>query len=120
MEVGFKYEKGSIMIVTEEEYNKCHSFHPILFSNNGDTIVSLDRPGLFFFVSGVAGHCERGQKMIIKVLDVPIPPTSPDRNATSNSSENSGGSPDVSSGAAAISASTVALFIVSFFGVLLF
>ncbi|CBI15400.3 hypothetical protein AAG906_014109 [Vitis piasezkii] len=117
--VHFKYEKDSVMVVTEAEYNKCHSAHPILFSNNGDTIFSLDRPGLFYFISGVAGHCERGQKMIIKVLEPPSPPSVPKQNGTSNSSNSSHSSGAVDM-AAAISASTVGLFIISFFGVLLF
>ena len=116
MDTDFKYQKDSIMVVTEEEYNKCHSSHPILFSNNGDTIVSLDRPGLFFFISGVTGHCERGQKMIIKVLELPSPDsgaghnsTDPSNNTTSNSSA------DSSSGVLEMAALTVGLFIVSLF-----
>lgn len=61
-------------MVTEDDYNNCRAFHPIFFSNNGDTTVPLDRPGLFYFISGVAGHCERGQRMIIKVIGSDAPP----------------------------------------------
>ncbi|CAL1354658.1 unnamed protein product [Linum trigynum] len=78
----FKYKKDSVMVVKEEEeYNKCRSSHPLFFSNNGDTSFRLDRPGLFYFISGVTGHCHHGLKMIIKVLDVqddnspPLPPS---------------------------------------------
>ncbi|KAJ4830853.1 hypothetical protein Tsubulata_040370, partial [Turnera subulata] len=60
----FVYKKFSVLVVTEEEYKKFRSSHPFLFSNNGDTEFTLDRPGL-----GVSVHCERGQKMIIKVLE---------------------------------------------------
>uniref|UniRef100_A0A0E0KWP2 Phytocyanin domain-containing protein n=1 Tax=Oryza punctata TaxID=4537 RepID=A0A0E0KWP2_ORYPU len=76
--VHFKYAKDSVMVVTEDDYNKCKSSHPIFFSNNGDTEVGLDRQGLFYFISGVAGHCERGQRMVIKVIghDAPPPPPS--------------------------------------------
>ncbi|CAI0400795.1 unnamed protein product [Linum tenue] len=82
----FKYKKDSVMVVKEEEeYNKCRSSHPLFFSNNGDTSFRLDRPGLFYFISGVTGHCDHGLKMIIKVLDVeddstplPTPPPSDD------------------------------------------
>ncbi|XP_020079932.1 mavicyanin-like isoform X1 [Ananas comosus] len=66
--IHFKYKKDSVMVVREEDYKKCRSTHPIFFSNNGATLVKLDRSGLFYFISGVAGHCERGQKMIIKVM----------------------------------------------------
>jgi hypothetical protein len=72
----FKYNKDSVLVVTEEEYQKCRSAHPLFFSNNGDSVFKLDRPGLFYFISGVAGHCERGQKMIIKVLELETPPQS--------------------------------------------
>ncbi|KAG5229923.1 early nodulin protein [Salix suchowensis] len=78
--VQFKYNKDSVLVVTEEEYQKCRSAHPLFFSNDGDSVFKLDRPGLFYFISGVAGHCERGQKMIIKVLELETPP--PPANAT--------------------------------------
>ncbi|XP_059658402.1 early nodulin-like protein 6 [Cornus florida] len=67
--IRFKYEKDSVLEVSDEEYSKCHSSRPIFFSNNGDTIFEFNRSGLFYFISGVSGHCERGQKMIIKVLE---------------------------------------------------
>ncbi|KAM0838144.1 hypothetical protein ACQ4PT_061173 [Festuca glaucescens] len=75
--VHFKYKKDSVMVVTEEEYDKCASTHPIFFSNNGDTEVRLDHPGLFYFISGVTGHCQRGQKMAIKVIGPDAPPPAP-------------------------------------------
>lgn len=66
--VDFKYEKDSVLLVSESEYKQCNSTHPTFFSNNGSTEFKFDRSGLFYFVSGVSGHCERGQKMIIKVM----------------------------------------------------
>ncbi|ONI17964.1 hypothetical protein PRUPE_3G188300 [Prunus persica] len=72
------------MVVTKDEYEKCHSAHPIFFSNNGVTTFTLHRPGLFYFISGVSGHCERGQKMIIKVLEPASPPQSADQNEQKN------------------------------------
>ncbi|KAJ4713318.1 Early nodulin-like protein 1 [Melia azedarach] len=72
----FKYKKDSVMEVSEEEYKKCRSSRPLMYSNNGNTMVKLDRPGLYYFISGVSGHCERGQKMIIKVLE-PVAATPP-------------------------------------------
>lgn len=70
----FKYKKDSVMVVTDPEYDQCRSTQPLFFANNGDTTFVLDRPGLFYFISGVTGHCGRGQKMIVKVLDVESPP----------------------------------------------
>uniref|UniRef100_A0A0D9WB16 Phytocyanin domain-containing protein n=1 Tax=Leersia perrieri TaxID=77586 RepID=A0A0D9WB16_9ORYZ len=82
--VHFKYAKDSVMVVTQEDYNKCKSSHPSFFSNNGDTEVRLDRQGPFYFISGVAGHCERGQRMVIKVIGHELsPPPAPEPAAPS-------------------------------------
>ena len=64
---GFRYGKDSVMEVTEEDYKKCNSSHPNFFSNTGNTVLKLDHTGPFYFISGVFGHCEKGQRMIIKV-----------------------------------------------------
>lgn len=64
------------MVVTEEEYKKCKSTKPEFFSNNGDTEYKFAHSGTFYFISGVTGHCERGQKMIIRVISH-APGTSP-------------------------------------------
>ncbi|CAI9774028.1 unnamed protein product [Fraxinus pennsylvanica] len=69
----FEYTKDSVLEVTEEEYEKCRSTHPMFFSNNGNSTYTLDHPGLYYFMSGVSGHCERGLKMIIKVLEPESP-----------------------------------------------
>lgn len=78
------------MVVTEEEYQKCRSSHPFFYSNNGDTIFKLERPGLFYFISGVSGHCERGQKMIIKVLEPPANSPEQPQNQTTTDENNNG------------------------------
>lgn len=65
---GFKYNKDSVMEVTEEDYKKCNSTHPVFFSNTGNTVFRFDHSGLFYFISGVSGHCDKGQRMIIKVM----------------------------------------------------
>lgn len=64
---GFKYSKDSVMEVTEEDYKKCNSSRPNFFSNTGNTVFKLDHYRPFYFISGVSGHCERGQHLIIKV-----------------------------------------------------
>lgn len=66
--IRFKYKKDSVMEVTDKEYKKCNSTHPIFFSNTGNTAFRLDHPGPFYFISGASGHCEKGQRMIIKVM----------------------------------------------------
>ncbi|PRQ54098.1 putative cupredoxin [Rosa chinensis] len=66
--IRFKYKKDSVMEVTEEDYKKCNSSHPNFFSNNGNTVYRFDHSGSFYFISGAAGHCEKGQRMIVKVM----------------------------------------------------
>ena len=104
------------MAVSEEEYEKCHSSHPLYFSNNGDSVFELDRPGLFYFISGVAGHCQRGQKMIIKVLEHETPSQSQTHNATTKGSSSS--KKNAAIGMVPISSPAILLLIISAFGFL--
>ncbi|XP_026415935.1 early nodulin-like protein 1 [Papaver somniferum] len=83
--IGFKYGKDSVMVVSDSDYKACNSTQPIFFSNNGNTIFKLDRSGYFYFISGVSGHCERGQKMIIKVMAVEEASPSGDGNTSGSS-----------------------------------
>ncbi|CAI0457177.1 unnamed protein product [Linum tenue] len=66
--VRFRYKKDSVMEVSMEDYKNCNSSHPSYFSNTGDTVYELDHSGPYYFISGVSGHCGKGQRMIIKVL----------------------------------------------------
>lgn len=76
-------------MVSEEEYKKCQTTKPEFYSNKGDdTVFKLNRPGLFYFISGVSGHCEKGQKMIIKVMEVESPPPSSSLSASIHKSNN--------------------------------
>ncbi|KAL3720326.1 hypothetical protein ACJRO7_005197 [Eucalyptus globulus] len=86
----FKYKKDSVMEVTEAEYKNCNSTRPSFFSNTGNTVYALDHSGPFYFISGVSGHCQKGQRMIVKVL-------------SSEESEASGGSRGSSSSASSAS-----------------
>jgi len=65
------------MVVTEADYDSCRASHPIFFSNNGDTEVALDHPGPVYFISGESGHCERGQRMVVRVVGPGAPPPAP-------------------------------------------
>ncbi|CAN8258869.1 unnamed protein product [Cochlearia groenlandica] len=84
--IRFKYKKDSVLMVSKEEYKRCKATKPQLYSNNEDTVLTLDRPGLFYFISGVSGHCEKGQKMIIKVMENDDDDSSPDSPPPSSSS----------------------------------
>ncbi|KAI9381492.1 hypothetical protein POPTR_015G113300v4 [Populus trichocarpa] len=58
----FNFLGDSVMKVRVEDCKKCHSRHPNFFSN---TVYYLNYPASSYFISGVSGHCEKGQRMII-------------------------------------------------------
>ncbi|RWR98126.1 early nodulin-like protein 2 [Cinnamomum micranthum f. kanehirae] len=64
----FKYMNDSVLVVDEDDYNRCGSTKPIAKYEDGKTVIELDRYGFFFFVSGVGGHCKSGQKLIVWVM----------------------------------------------------
>lgn len=68
LKLGFRYKKDSVMEVTNEEYKRCNSTQPSFFSNTGNTVFQFNRSGTFYFISGASGHCEKGQRMIVKVM----------------------------------------------------
>ncbi|KAI3408989.1 Phytocyanin domain-containing protein, partial [Psidium guajava] len=86
----FKYKKDSVMEVSEAEYKKCNSTRPSFFSNTGNTVYALNQSGPFYFISGVSGHCQRGQRMIVKVLPSEESEASSGSRSSSSSSSSSG------------------------------
>nr|XP_043629694.1 mavicyanin-like [Erigeron canadensis] len=72
--------QDSVIQVTKESYNACNLKDPILFMNNGNSLFNITSPGVFYFTSGVSGHCGKGQKLQISVLaadgSLPLPPAS--------------------------------------------
>uniref|UniRef100_A0ACD5YKM4 Uncharacterized protein n=1 Tax=Avena sativa TaxID=4498 RepID=A0ACD5YKM4_AVESA len=65
----FKYAKrDSVFVVNHDDYKMCSTETPVSRFTDGDTKFKFDRPGFFYFVSGVPGHCEAGQRMIAHVV----------------------------------------------------
>ncbi|KAK4744900.1 hypothetical protein SAY87_011212 [Trapa incisa] len=62
--------EDSLIQVTEEAYNSCNLKDPILALNDGNSLFNITSLGAFFFTSGVAGHCEKSQKLRITVGNV--------------------------------------------------
>ncbi|CAN6717468.1 unnamed protein product [Malus baccata var. baccata] len=127
----FSYKKNtdSVLVVTKEDYKNCNSDQPIYFSNDGYSVVILDRPGLFYFISGVAGRCEKGQKMIIKVMEpvaVGAPNQSPkDHSATDSPPQQNASKNHKANGAFAVSVavsstSIILCIIISLLGLFFF
>ncbi|XP_051128584.1 stellacyanin-like [Andrographis paniculata] len=84
--IRFSYgKKDSVMEVSKRDYEDCNSTRPNYFSNTGDTIFALNRSGRSYFISGTAGHCRNGQRMVVWVI------TQQDHSHAARSSAASGG-----------------------------
>ncbi|RDX76621.1 Early nodulin-like protein 1, partial [Mucuna pruriens] len=59
--------QDSVIQVTEESYKSCNLKDPILYMNNGNSLFNITSNGVFYFTSGVAGHCQKNQKLHISV-----------------------------------------------------
>ncbi|KAF7805946.1 O-acyltransferase WSD1 [Senna tora] len=97
----FKYKKGSdsVLVVKKENYDSCNTKSPIQKMDGGDSSFTFDRSGPFFFISGNAGNCQKGQKLIVVVLAVRHhKPQSPPPVAAPGLSPASGSPPAVSPG----------------------
>ncbi|GMJ13069.1 early nodulin-like protein 3 [Hibiscus trionum] len=72
----FKYEKGSdsVLLVTKEDYFSCNTKNPIQSLTEGDSVFTFYRSGPFFFITGNADNCNKGQKLIVVVMAVRTKP----------------------------------------------
>ncbi|KAL3643011.1 hypothetical protein CASFOL_013826 [Castilleja foliolosa] len=58
----------SVLQVSEGNFKSCIKSNPIQSYNDGNTKITLDKSGPFYFISGADGHCEKGQKVEITVM----------------------------------------------------
>ena len=71
--------QDSVIQVAGEAYKSCNLKDPILYMNNGNSLFNITSEGEFYFTSGVAGHCQKDQKLHISVgngtaiMDAPGP-----------------------------------------------
>ncbi|XP_040375890.1 early nodulin-like protein 1 [Oryza brachyantha] len=115
----FKYGGGdSVLVVDREAFDGCNATEPLASFTDGATTVRLDRPGFFCFISGAPGHCEEGQKLVVRVMVHPpedaaspargpaLPPATsqPGHGGSGSGSGARSGPPGASSGAAAVAA----------------
>ncbi|XP_021891940.1 mavicyanin [Carica papaya] len=64
----FEYKNDSVVEVEKWGYYHCNSSNPIVAFDNGRSIFKLDRPGAFYFISGISDHCKNGQRLIVEVM----------------------------------------------------
>ncbi|CAA7402458.1 unnamed protein product [Spirodela intermedia] len=84
----FSYKGGedSVLVVTEADYQSCTTANPIERHNSGHTVFKFGRSGPSFFISGVPGRCQKGQKLIVVVLSLRSPNITPSPTASPNPS----------------------------------
>ncbi|XP_021894741.1 early nodulin-like protein 1 [Carica papaya] len=75
----FKYKKGSdsVLVVGKDDYNNCNTKNPIKKMEDGDSVFKFEHSGPFFFISGEKDNCKKGQKLIVVVMAVRSPKSSP-------------------------------------------
>lgn len=56
------------MLVNRAAFDDCNATDPVAAFADGATTVLLDRPGFFCFISGAPGHCDDGQRLVIRVM----------------------------------------------------
>ncbi|XP_052208387.1 mavicyanin-like [Diospyros lotus] len=61
----------NVMQVSHAEYRSCNSSSPMASHTTGNDSITITRHGHHFFLCGVPGHCQAGQK-----VDISVPRTS--------------------------------------------
>ncbi|XP_057805943.1 mavicyanin-like [Salvia miltiorrhiza] len=92
----------NVMRVTHAEYKTCNVSSPITTHTSGNDSIAIDTRGHHFFVCGVPGHCQAGQKVDINVPRAPSVAPSPSGSASASASPApplAAGAPAPSSGA---------------------
>ncbi|XP_027060963.2 early nodulin-like protein 3 [Coffea arabica] len=66
----FRYKKGydDVLEVDKDDYYNCNKENPFLALKDGESVFKFNRSGPFFFISGHADNCQKGQRLIIVVL----------------------------------------------------
>ncbi|XP_050365592.1 uclacyanin-3-like [Argentina anserina] len=74
----FKYDKkeNNVVRVLHKAFRTCNPKHEVYRLHTGDDYIRLNRPGNFFFICSVNGHCRSGQKLHVTVSKS-VPSVSP-------------------------------------------
>ncbi|XP_004301049.1 PREDICTED: mavicyanin-like [Fragaria vesca subsp. vesca] len=68
----FSYDSyHNVVEVTEQGYKSCDPSSPIAAYSFGSDNNMLERPGHYYFLCGMRGHCHAGQKVEVVVSSLP-------------------------------------------------
>ena len=65
------------MQVSREDFESCNVSSPVATYNTGRDFITLRRPGHYYYLCGVPGHCQAGQKLEVLVYDLISPSPTP-------------------------------------------
>ncbi|XVF72405.1 hypothetical protein PTKIN_Ptkin12aG0118900 [Pterospermum kingtungense] len=73
----FEYNKQfhNVMQVSHNDFQTCNGTSAIASYTSGSDTISLKRPGHFYFLCGVPGHCQAGQKVDVLVTPSSLGPS---------------------------------------------
>ncbi|XP_022138393.1 mavicyanin [Momordica charantia] len=67
----------NVMRVTHSMYKSCNVSKPLETHSSGNDSITIKSRGHHFFLCGVPGHCQAGQKLDINVLRLSSPAAAP-------------------------------------------
>ncbi|XVF21769.1 hypothetical protein REPUB_Repub12eG0118500 [Reevesia pubescens] len=76
----------NVMKVTHTDFQSCNGTSAIASYTSGSDSVALKRPGHFYFLCGVPGHCQAGQKVDVLVTPSTVGPSASPSPSTFDSS----------------------------------
>ncbi|KAL1190649.1 Mavicyanin [Cardamine amara subsp. amara] len=91
----FQYNKDlhNVMEVNFQDFESCNPSSALATYQSEYEPVNLNRTGHYYFICGVPGHCESGQKLDVLVLPASLRKTSPTTQPNNSSSSNSNPNP---------------------------
>ncbi|KAF3943710.1 hypothetical protein ACB098_10G077400 [Castanea mollissima] len=84
----FTYNKQfhNVLQVSHQNFQSCNATSPVASYTSGSDSITLKSPGNFYYLCGVPGHCQAGQKVPIKVNRASASPSlAPSESALSGS-----------------------------------
>lgn len=63
----YNAEAHNVVRVNKQQYDFCDSAGAVTHTD-GATVFNLERPGRYFFICSIPGHCEAGMKLALQVI----------------------------------------------------
>lgn len=64
----YDVNEDSVLHVSKDDYDNCNTESPIDKFTDGHTVFKFNQSGPHYFISGVADHCRKNQKLLVVVM----------------------------------------------------